>query len=270
MDPIRAVRDAVDGGKRAALVTVTGVEGTPPSRRGLQLAVVEDGVVHGTLGCDGFDRSGAEDGLEAIREGRSFENRYRWEKDSFAVVSVKPYAPGDRVYVRRAEIPELLVVGTGPVARALVAIGEAMGFQVRVAAGPPSPRPHEFDGADEVILAPDVRAVEALRPGPNTYVVICGHDKEFSQPVLRALMNSESPYLGMMGSRRHTGHLYEELGEQFSTIQIAKVHSPVGLDLGAETPEEIALSAIAEIVAVQRGRPGRPHGTGLPVKRAGA
>lgn len=257
MEPIRAVRDAVDRGMRAALVTVTGVEGAPPSRVGLQLAVTEEGVVHGTLGCDGFDRSGLEDGLLAIKDSRSFDNRYRWDKESFAVVSVKPYAPGDRVYVRRAEIPELLVVGTGPVARALVALGGAMGFQVRVAAGPPSPKPHEFDGADEVILTPDVRSVEALRPGPNTYVVICGHDEEFSQPVLRALMSSETPYLGMMGSRRHTAHLYDELAERFSKTQIARVHSPVGLDLGAETPEEIALSAVAEIVAVQRGKPGR-------------
>jgi xanthine dehydrogenase accessory factor len=232
--------------------------------------VIEDGVVHGTLGCDGFDRDGAEDGLKAIAEARSFDNRYRWEKDSFAIVSVKPYAPGDRVYVRRAEIPELLVVGTGPVARALVGIGEAMGFQVRVAAGPSSPGLDEFDRADEVILTPDARSVEALRPGPNTYVVICGHDEEFSQPVLRALMNSDSPYLGMMGSRRHTGHLYEELAERFSDEEIARVHSPVGLDLGAETPEEIALSAIAEIVAVQRGKPGRPRSRPVPVKRAGA
>lgn len=254
------MREALDGGKRAALVTVTGVEGTPPSRPGLQLAVTEDGVVHGTLGCDGFDRSGTDDGRKAMAESREFDNRYKWEKNSFAIVAIKPYAPGDRVYIRMAEIPELLVVGTGPVARGLVAIGEAMGFQVRVAAGPQSPGLDEFDGADEVILTPDVRAVEALRPGPNTYVVICGHDEEFSQPVLRALMKSESPYLGMMGSSRHTGHLFEELKAQgFAEEELARVRSPVGLDLGAQTPEEIALAAIAEIVAVQRGKPGRPR-----------
>lgn len=258
MDPIRAVRDAVDKGKRAALVTVIGIEGTPPSRPGLQLAVIEDGTLHGTLGCDGFDRSGAKDGRKSINEGKSLEGRYRWESKSFALVEIKPYQPGDRVYIRQAEIPELLVVGIGPVARALVALGEAMGFQVRVAAGPPAPGVDEFDGADEVILTPDVRAVEALRPGPNTYVVICGHDEEFSQPVLRALMKSQSAYLGMMGSKRHTGHLLGQLRSLgFDEEDLLRVHSPVGLDLGAETPEEIALAAIAEIVALRRGKPGR-------------
>lgn len=258
MDPVRAVREAIEEGKRAALVTVTGVEGTPPSKPGLQLAVIDDGEVHGTLGCDGFDRSGAEDGMRAIKKGEGFTSRYRWEEESFAVVAVRPYAPGDRIYVRRAEIPELLVVGTGPVARALVGLGEAMGFQVRVAAGPTSPRPDEFDGADEVILTPDVRAVEALRPGSNTYVVICGHDEKFSQPVLRTLIRSDSPYLGMMGSRRHTAHLYDELRSSgYSEEEISRVHSPVGLDIGGETPEEVALSALAEIVAVRRGKPTR-------------
>lgn len=160
--------------------------------------------------------------------------------------------------VRKADIPELLVVGTGPVARAAVALGEAMGFHVRVAAGPGSPGLDEFDRADEVILTPDARAVEALRPGPNTYVVICGYDWEFSHQALRSLMKSDSPYLGMMSSRSHAGHLFDELRSiGFPEEAIAKVHTPVGLDIGAQTPEEIALSAIAEIVAARRGNPAR-------------
>ena len=98
-----------------------------------------------------------------------------------------------------------------------------------------------------------------LRLGPESYVVIAGHDREFSQAALRILLLSEAPYLGMMGSRRHTGGLLDELrAAGISDRSLARVHTPVGLDLGAQTPEEIALAAIAHIVAVRRGRSGSP------------
>ena len=71
--------------------------------------------------------------------------------------------------------------------------------------------------------------------------------------MLRALLRTDAPYLGMMGSRRHTGHLLAELrGAGVDEERIARVHSPVGLPIGAETPEEIALSALAQVVAVRR------------------
>jgi xanthine/CO dehydrogenase XdhC/CoxF family maturation factor len=75
MDPTKAVRDALAQGKRAAMVEVTDLVGSPPSRRGQRLAVIDDGTVHGTLGCDGFDRSGAADALRAIRSGQRATGR---------------------------------------------------------------------------------------------------------------------------------------------------------------------------------------------------
>lgn len=240
-------------------MTVARVEGSPPARVGLTLSVTEEGEISGTLGCDGFDRSGAKDGAKAIETGERFEARYNWDDGSFVVVDVRPFGPGNEAQVPPGEIPELLVVGGGPVARALVALGDPMGFRVRVAAGPEPPSVGEFEHAEEVILTPDARAVEALRPGPNTYVVICGHDEKFHQPVLKALLTSESPYLGMMGSSRHTGHLLSELKELgFGEESLFRVHSPVGIDIGAETPEEIALSALAQVVEVRRGTVRRP------------
>lgn len=254
MEPSNAVKRALTKGQRAALLTVARVEGSPPARVGLSLSITDDGEISGTLGCDGFDRAGAADGAKAIEMGDRFEARYEWDDGSFIVVDVRPFGPGDEAQVPPGEIPELLVVGGGPVARALVALGDPMGFRVRVAAGPEPPSVGEFEDAEEVILTPDPRTVEALRPGLNTYVVICGHDEKFHQPVLKALLPSESPYLGMMGSRRHTGHLLDELkASGVDEERLSRVYSPVGIDIGAETPEEIALSALAQIVEVRRG-----------------
>ncbi len=238
MDPLVGLQRALKRGRRAALVSVTALDGSPPSRVGLSLAVTENGTTYGTLGCDGFDRAGAADARRAIERGETLTARYAWDDSSHIEVAVRPYRPGEEV-ASSVAAPELLIVGEGPVARALERLAEPLGFAARVARDP--------------------QAVRGARPGRNTYVIVCGHDEEFSQPSLRALLASEAPYLGMMGSRRHTGHLLDELrAAGFAEDHLARVHSPVGLDLGAETPEEIALSALAQIVALRRGGSGRP------------
>ncbi|HYY54724.1 MAG TPA: XdhC/CoxI family protein [Candidatus Dormibacteraeota bacterium] len=246
-------RDTGARGRRAATVTVTDLEGEPPSRRGMTLTVLDDGTVQGTLGCDGFDRAGVGDAMRAMDDGVERRAKYDWDERSRIAVVVRP-SRGAIAEAPAAEA-ELLVVGAGAVARALVTLGKAMGYRVRVVTGPFERGPHDFDAADEVLEWTEPTRLRELPIGENTYVVICGHDDEFSQPAMRALLPSAASYLGMMGSRRHTGHLLEELrAAGFSDEQVARVHSPVGLSIGAETPEEIALSAISEIVAVRRAQ----------------
>jgi xanthine dehydrogenase accessory factor len=253
VDAIPAAEAALARGKRAALVTVTEVKGSAPSRPGLSLTVVEGGTAFGSLGCDGFDRAGTADGLRAIESGEGFAARYPWDRVSLITVEVRPLRAGEALPHGDTRAPELLVVGSGPVARALVALASQVGLRVRVAAGPQPGAASEFSDG-EVVAVANSTDVRAMRPGAQTYVVICGHDEEFSQPVLRELLATDVPYLGMMGSRRHTGHLLDELRQAgFDESSIGRVHSPVGLRIGAQTPEEIALSALAEIVAVRRG-----------------
>lgn len=235
MDALVAARDALARGKRAAVVTVTGIEGTPPSREGMAFTLLEGGETFGTLGCDGFDRAAERDAASALTGAAGSETVYEWDPGSRIRVRVQALRPGDAV-PRAADRAEILVIGEGPVARALVALAATVGFAVRIA-------------------MPD----EGLTAGPETYVVICGHDAEGSQPALRRLMSGPAPYIGMMGSRRHTGHVLEELrAAGHDERSIGRVHTPVGLDLRAETPEEIALAALAHIVAVRRGGSGAP------------
>ena len=248
------MREALERGERAALVTVTGLEGSPPSREGMALGVLESGARFGSLGCDGFDESGEHDAMRALRESVRLERTYDWDEAARIKVEVRPFAPGETVPGSTAR-PELVVIGTGPVARALGAIGKVLGFTVRAVSLGPSDAPDP----DERIEVRSAAELRRLRLGTESYVVIAGHDREFSQASLRALLRSDTPYLGMMGSRRHTGHLLEELAAAGnSSASLARVHTPVGLDLGAQTPEEIALAAIAHVVAVRRGRSGSP------------
>ena len=254
MEPRAAVREALERGERAALVTVTGLEGSPPSREGMALGVLESGARFGSLGCDGFDQSGGHDAMRALRERIRLERTYNWDDASRIRVEVRPFTPGETVPGSTAR-PELIVIGTGPVARALSAIGKVLGFTLRAVSLGPS----DAQDADERVVVRSVAELTRLSVGPESYVVIAGHDREFSQEALRMLLLSEAPYLGMMGSRRHTGNLLDELRVAgISDRSLARVHTPVGLDLGAQTPEEIALSAIAQIVAARRGRTGSP------------
>lgn len=235
MDPLVAARDALAKGRRAAVVTVTGIEGEPPSREGMAFAVVEGGGTFGTLGCDGFDRAAERDAARALVGTARREAVYDWDAGSRIRVAVQALRPGDAIPSAGARA-EVLVVGEGPVARALASLAATVGFAVRT-------------------VMPD----DGATAGPDTYVVICGHDEDRSQPTLRRLLSSPAPYLGMMGSRRHTGHLLDELraaGQDDASLR--RVHTPVGLDLHAETPEEIALAALAHIVAVRRGGSGTP------------
>src|SRR2546427_7131481 len=130
MEPRAAVREALERGERAALVTVTGLEGDPPAREGMALGVLESGASFGTLGCDGFDRAGATDAARALRERIRLERTYDWDDSSRVRVEVRPFVPGE-VVPGAVGRPELLVVGGGPVGRALVAIGKVLGFRVR-------------------------------------------------------------------------------------------------------------------------------------------
>lgn len=235
MEPLAAAHDALAKGRRAAVVTVTALEGEPPSREGLIFAYVEDGTTFGSLGCDGFDRAAAKDAALALKSSAALRRTYDWDAGSRIHVDVHPLQPGDAVPDMSLE-PEVLVVGEGPIARALASLAGTVGFRVRRA----------------------IRSDE-LSAGPYTYVVICGHDEEISRPALRKLLASPAPYLGMMGSRRHTGQLLEELrAAGHDEASLRRVHTPVGLDLHAETPEEIALAALAQIVAVRRGGTGSP------------
>jgi xanthine dehydrogenase accessory factor len=254
VEPRAAVREALERGERAALVTVTGLEGSPPSSEGMALGVLESGERFGSLGCDGFDESGEHDAMRALHERVRLERTYDWDDASRIRVEVRPFAPGETVPGSTTR-PELIVIGTGPVARALATIGKVLGFTIRTVSVGPSDAPDP----DERIVVRNAKELTKLRLGPESYVVIAGHDREFSQAALRILLLSEAPYLGMMGSRRHTGGLLDELrAAGISDRSLARVHTPVGLDIGAQIPEEIALAAIAHVVAVRRGRTGSP------------
>jgi xanthine/CO dehydrogenase XdhC/CoxF family maturation factor len=156
--------------------------------------------------------------------------------------------------------PLLLVCGAGDDAQPLVRLGAELGWRVTVA----DPRPSyatalRFPEAREVVSGPVAQLLEAIDPGPGAFVIIMTHHYLHDLPLMRALLPRPLAYLGLLGPRKRATKLLETLEAEGLVITDAmrrRLFAPVGLDLGSEGPEEIALSAIAEMQATRAGRNG--------------
>ena len=178
----------------------------------------------------------------------------------------------ERTFVLRyGAPPRMYMVGAVDVARPLLTFAKTLGFAVTII-DPRAPFavPSRFPGAEVLVAWPD----EVLAEAPideRTAIVSLAHDPKFDVPAISAALRTPAGYIGAMGSRgttaRRTAAL-KELG--FDDEALARLHAPIGLDIGARSPEEIALSIVAEIVQVRRGGKGASlrYGTG-PIRSRG-
>ncbi|HEY5629819.1 MAG TPA: XdhC/CoxI family protein, partial [Candidatus Limnocylindrales bacterium] len=212
----------IAGGAEVVLATVVKLDGEPPSQPGAKLLMSRDAAIAGTLGCSEFDTAALADAAAVASSGAPAMRTYRHDLGSIEVY-LEPYAAA----------PALLVFADTPVARALVRWAAEVGFGVTL-----------------VRSAADVPPAAA----GETYVVHTNHDAPDLVDALEAVLPRDPRFIGLVGSRRHTGHHLEALrAKGVAEEVIARIQSPIGLDLGARTPEEIALSILAGLVAVRRG-----------------
>jgi xanthine dehydrogenase accessory factor len=164
------------------------------------------------------------------------------------------------------ERPRLVVVGAGDMSLPLVPLARLLAFHTTVV----DPRRElatreRFPDADELLVGDALEIVAGLPLSARTAVVLTIHDQDVEVPVLRALLGTEAGYVGMLGSRKRGRGVLEMLREQgVAPERLARVQVPVGLDIGARTAAEIALSVLAQIVAVRSGRSGAALVEGTP------
>ena len=177
-------------------------------------------------------------------------------------------APGDcadpdRLFLEMVAPPTSLVVfGAGDDAQPLARLAKELGWQVTIA----DPRPAfataaRFPMADALIVAPADQLAQKAAPGADALAVVMTHHYVHDVPVLRALLARPLAYLGLLGPRKRADKILEDLISQGATItpeQRARLHAPVGLDLGADSPEQVALSILAEMQSVLTQRNARP------------
>ncbi len=154
----------------------------------------------------------------------------------------------------------MLIFGAVHVAQAVATFGKQLGFRVIVTdARAKLLTEDRFPMADELIQGWPEDAIAQVTIDRNTYVVILTHDPKFDEPALLGTLGSEARYIGAVGSRKTSADRRVRLTEAGATDeQMARIHGPIGLNIGASTPEEMAISILAEIIAVRHGRDAQP------------
>jgi xanthine dehydrogenase accessory factor len=238
---------------RRPLAVATVVDGPGLGRT---LVVGSDGDTDGTLGDPGRDHAVTRDALGELGVARSGIRHYgpRGEADEAAVtVFIESFAPP----------PEMLVFGAVDFTAALTRVARTLGYRVTVCdAREVFATAARFPAADSVVVDWPHRLLEAVgdRLGPGDAVCVLTHDPKFDVPAIRAALDTSVGYIGVMGSRRTHDRRLVRLAEEGVTdpADLTRLHSPIGLDLGARTPEETAVAIVAEIIALRSGRPA-PH-----------
>ena len=268
---IRAAR----GGDGVVVATIIDAPEGVASAPGTKLLLRPDGSRLGDFGGGAMEEAVAEDCLAAMRE---FPRRpvqalyYQPEGGRIHRLEAKGGAGAFEVMVEIIEPPvTLLIVGGGHIGLSLATIGAHCGFSVVVVDDRPMyANPERFPMADRT-LAGDVEQILRDFPiGGNTYVVMVSRGHKVDEQALRATVARGASYVGMIGSKRRVSTVLRHLAEEgFSIDALERVYTPIGFDIGAETPEEIAVSIMAEIIMVRRRGSGRPMREGRPPIRAG-
>ena len=239
-----SARPAESGSDPAGSVVATAirVHGSPPCRPGQRLVVGPGGPVEGTLGCAEFDAAAVADTPAVIASREPAVRTYAHELGTVEVF-LDP-RPGP---------PTMVVVSATPVALELLRLARALGFRNALV----EPRTQQVT-ADHRAAADSVHErIDEVALGPDTDVVHTDHDAPGVAESVAAALRSPARFLGVMGSRRHVGPHMEALRAMgFSDEDLARVRTPVGIDLGARTPAEIAISIAAGLLAAHAGREG--------------
>jgi xanthine dehydrogenase accessory factor len=207
---------------------------------GKALLVLRDGRAEGSLGDQALDRAAREKALQILPGGAS---------------TTQPLAEEgtDAFFEVHAPRPHLVAVGASHVSMPLVSLARTLGFRTTVIdARPRFASRDRFPDADDLRVGIPSEIVGQLALVPSTAVVLTVHDYKVEVPVLKAVLATEAGYVGMLGNRRRGQAVLEMLRERgLPAEQLARVHVPVGLDIGARTAPEIALSVLAQIVAAR-------------------
>jgi xanthine dehydrogenase accessory factor len=251
------VAEAVRAGEPVAVVTcVAAGEADPEHRLGRRLIVWAD-EVEGTLGTGRLDDAAADDARGLLASGRSGTLHYGYDgerRGDELALFVGSFAPR----------PRMIVFGAIDFAAAVARVGSFLGYRVTVCdARAVFATARRFPDADEVVVEWPHRYLraeaDAGRLDERAVVCVLTHDPKFDAPVLEVALRLPLAYVGAMGSRRtHEDRLarLREIG--LKDDELARLSSPVGLDLGARTPEETAVSVAAEIIATRWGGTGQP------------
>lgn len=239
------LKERLEQQQGAALATIVG----GPDHIGQKVLLLPNHTVHGDFGLPALAQAVINDAEHAMWTGDAHTHTYMLaeaaEQRTFEVF-IEGFPPP----------PTLIIVGAGHIAIPLTTFAKALHYRVIVIDARSAFATRErFPLADELIVAWPDEILEKWDLNPSTAVAVLTHDPKFDEPSLKVVLSRNVRYVGAIGSRKTGAERAERLKEQgLSDEQLSRIHGPIGLNIGATTPEEMALAIMAEIVATRYGK----------------
>lgn len=257
----QAIADLEKNHKSASLCMVVKASGSTPRHATSKMLVYPDGHISGTVGGGELENQVIKEAMSALKDGKPRFLQYSMTDPTRGDVGI---CGGQvEVYVEPILPPDkIVVIGVGHVGKAVTHLAKWLGFRVAISDDRGEfCNPEANPEADEFYTCSLADLPAQLEINPHTYLVLSTRGNEVDVAGLPALLKTNSAYIGVIGSRRRWGDTVKQLTLiGISQQDIEKIHSPIGLGIGAETPEEISVSIMAEILMV------RGSGSGNPMK----
>lgn len=254
----QALAELESRNQAGAFCVIVRSQGSTPRHTSSKMLVYPDGSIVGTVGGGELEKRVIAEALQAMADGKPRLLEYSMVDPQRGDVGVC----GGQVEVFVEPVqprPVLVVIGSGHVGKAVVHLAHWLGFWVAVNDDRPEfCTPQATPEADAYYLAPMSELPQQLDITPWTYLVLTTRGNDLDVQGLPALLKTQAAYIGVIGSRRRwTSTRQQLLAQGVSAEALARVHSPVGLRINAETPEEIAVSILAEIIMLRQGGSGQ-------------
>jgi xanthine dehydrogenase accessory factor len=267
-----ALSDALERGEEVALVTIVAATGSTPQRVGAKMLVFPDGRTVGTIGGGCYENDAFWKAREAIKARRPLNVKYELN-DDFAQETGLVCGGQMEVFIEPVEAsPDVYVFGAGHVGYWVARMAHDVGFRVHVIDDREKFANTERFGEGIDVIVEDIPQWIASHPLPPTaYAVIVTRGHTHDLDALRGLTAHPLRYLGLIGSKAKVRRIFDELLAQGASDESLKaVHAPIGLDIGAITPQEIAVSIVAELIAAKHGKTTDPNIAAVSMRWEGA
>jgi len=245
------ITELSEQGSPFVVATITAVKGSSPRGVGTKMLILRDGTTIETIGGGVLEKQVIADALDALGSGASRVEHYELRAQGEHALGALCGGEASVFLEAHAPARRLLIVGAGHVAQRLCAAAKPLDFLVAVL----DPRqemvtPERFPGADTLICGDPARTAGLFALEERTYIVIVTHSHLHDTEALRSVIDSPAAYIGMIGSLNKVRTIFAQLrGEGVAPELLERVHAPIGLEIGAQTPAELALAIMAEIVA---------------------
>ena len=247
------IQVALKRGERFAIATVVKTVGAAPCGVGSKMLVCADGTSSGSFSGPKTNGRVAQEALQAIRDGQSHVAHIHLDADQGEAVGSCGATLEVFFEVLRPE-PRLIIAGAGYVAQALARLAATLDFRIVVV-------DDRRDLADPVVFDDEVQltfgdipeTIHEMEPDESSWIVIVTRGHHLDKDALQAALETNATYIGMIGSPSKVKRIFKDLlKEGIARERLEQVHAPIGLDLGAETPDEIALSIAAEMLMIRK------------------